>query len=888
MDSTQQAAHDAIVRGENILLTGPGGTGKTFVVRNAMAQLSKLDRVVAVTATTGAAAVNLGLADAQTIDSFLGLRPNHFSIADYISDKLRHGKGGRFKLITVETLIVEEVSMLTPEKFRLMREILALERHLDIVEKIRNIPAESDYVSRERTITDICEAYRDRLSRESEAIQFVLLGDFHQLPYIPDTRKKGGDLPQIFDMPEWEQMKLQIYELSVIHRQRDPDMQAALNSIRKGQYTDNAQRFIRRSMQRVPGSHQYVHLFPKNDLRNEYNKKTLESLPGRTATLTAVDDLTKADDYHRVLFTQKVKLQKVVTVKVGCQVILLRNLSRSLINGSLGTLQSINPLVVRFFNGEEKEIKPQREDLYDTVFSEQIGRTIKMKFGSRTQYPLDLGYALTLHKAQGMTLTRVIVHLNPIFDAGAIYTALSRAQTEEGLIIQDCNIAELRKHQVPKAVTRFYKRGNRRQAFESVWVEMAQKIITGTTMRQLHNDYLCLDHPLRPKLLQQKRFLEAMVSLSVSELKLLEGLKALFGLKRSTSMNGHLSILCPLCTETITEQHLLLVGLCCTCGCPSKSLLDAVLEKYDWACYIIQEAGQELSGPVEYVGITTRGGARLSEQARHRFHNLRNFVIRCSLRLGETDLLQLFHPRSNVQLIGNAPASGENRLRPITNSRVSCVSLPVIYTMWRNRGKLIRHDSQAGLLCSMEEWRKLSDPKCHLKGKSTCEHRPRCFLREEDNKRKNREWHYPFREEDVEPKRQRREVLSLDGLAEETEWSVEAAIRIRNRGLVKDNTLRKNDANVRRLWGMGALRLTDEDKEWSPLHLAKWMGVVFPRSKLSYLIHELRALVMRMTLSERERFVCQDVQWWIKDRILFNYVGNGESVLVKLGKYWEV
>jgi ATP-dependent DNA helicase PIF1 len=885
MDPKQQAAHDAILRGENILLTGPGGTGKTFVIREVLAQLAKVDRTVAVTATTGAAAVNLGIPDARTIDSFLKLKPKYHSLADYVSDKLRRGLREQ---ASVETLIVDEVSMLTPGKFRMMREILSLGRHTEFIEKFENIPGDLDYVHRERMITVICDEYRDQLRSEPEAIQFVLLGDFHQLPYIQDKKEqRSKNPPQIFEMPEWSHLQFQMYELTTIHRQSDTRMQRALNSIRVGKYTDEARDLLKRCMARVPetgGS--YIHLFPTNELRDAYNNTALRCVRGEPLKLAAVDTCD-ADDYHQNLFHRETKLPTIVQVKKGCQVILLKNLSQTLINGSIGTIVGTNPLAVRFTNGEERTIKQHKQEFYDTVFSEAIGRSVKIKYGSRTQYPLDLGYAFTMHKAQGMSLARVVVHLDPIYNAGIVYTALSRAKSEEGLIVRDCNLNRLGREPVPKAVLQFYERGNKRQSFEDVWPEISAKLIQGTTMEQLHQEYLSLDHPLRSKLLQKKRSFERLKSLDVQESRLLNAIRNLFGLKLSETVSrGALYIECPVCAASIDEHHLLLVGLFCTCGCPSKSLLDKVAEKYGWACYIIQESSEEISGTVEYVGVTTRGGVRLSEHAKLRFQNLRDYVIRCSLRLGETDMIQLLRPKSNVHLIGNTHESSAKRL---VRSEIFAarVPLPLTISHWKNSNRLLRTASAAGILSSHQEWRKLYDPKCHLRGVTRCSHMPRCFLQEEENKRKGREWYYPFKEEEVEWKRQKRENEMVGEEVEETVWSIEAAKRIRNRGLTREDTKKRNSVNVQRLWDIGLLKL-GQAGDWSPMALAQRIGREFPRSHLSHLVYDIRATVTRMSLNEKGRFVCPDALLWAEDKEMFGYVGNGDCELKRVGDFWEV
>lgn len=101
--------------------------------------------------------------------------------------------------------------------------------------------------------------------------------------------------------------------------------------------------------------------------------------------------------------------------------------------------------VVRFDSGVQIPVPPS------TVFQGGFGGSLV-----RTQTPLRLAWALTVHKAQGMTLSRAELLLEDAFDAGQVYVALSRVTSLAGLWIRGGHIGQsvVRAH---PAVLAFYR-----------------------------------------------------------------------------------------------------------------------------------------------------------------------------------------------------------------------------------------------------------------------------------------------------------------------------------------------------------------------------------------------------------------------------------------------
>lgn len=135
---------------------------------------------------------------------------------------------------------------------------------------------------------------------------------------------------------------------------------------------------------------------------------------------------------------------------LAAQVILLKTISarEGLVNGARGVVVSFAKVsglpIVAFDNGTQ--ITVQRETWTMTLGD---GRS-----ASRTQVPLNLAWAISIHKSQGMSLSRVQVSLAKVFECGQAYVALSRARTLEGLEVIDFRPDCIRANQT---VVQFYR-----------------------------------------------------------------------------------------------------------------------------------------------------------------------------------------------------------------------------------------------------------------------------------------------------------------------------------------------------------------------------------------------------------------------------------------------
>ena len=133
------------------------------------------------------------------------------------------------------------------------------------------------------------------------------------------------------------------------------------------------------------------------------------------------------------------KLLSVLPLKIGAQVMLSRNMpTRGLVNGSRGVVigfqtrpagtdcpVSYECPIVQFDNGVRIDVRMV------AIFQGSANCALK-----RFQVPLKLAWAITIHKSQGMTLSRAVLRVQDAFAYGQVYVALSRVQSLEGLWIK--------------------------------------------------------------------------------------------------------------------------------------------------------------------------------------------------------------------------------------------------------------------------------------------------------------------------------------------------------------------------------------------------------------------------------------------------------------------
>lgn len=387
--SEQEAVVIRAMRGESLFITGAAGTGKSYVLRRVIGALQKQrgHTRVAVTGSTGTAAVAVG---GVTLHSFAGIGTGKGDPATLLK-KVFASPRSMMAWRGVEVLVVDEISMV--DKF--------------LFDSLAFI------------------AQQTRGSKEPfGGLQLVVCGDFSQLPPVASTGF-------CFEAKAWDAACLRdgTVILGQVHRQvNDPKFVQILSEVRDGQCSEGT--LLELQLCRNRG-HPEDGILPTKiyctnvDVDAE-NAKNLEALAGVARTYRARD--TKQHLFcgtsAKLLEMADRRASAQLELKEGAQVLLTRNLSKELANGSRGVVLHCwdQPLVL-FDCGLTRCVAP----VEFFIGVPGVGSLL------RHQIPLRLAWAVTVHKSQGMTLSRAEVMLEGAFDFGQVYVALSRVTSLAGL-----------------------------------------------------------------------------------------------------------------------------------------------------------------------------------------------------------------------------------------------------------------------------------------------------------------------------------------------------------------------------------------------------------------------------------------------------------------------
>ncbi|GAB6028895.1 DNA helicase [Chamberlinius hualienensis] len=401
----QKMVLNAISSGRNIFFTGSAGTGKTHLLKKIIRVLPPATTFV--TASTGVAAMQIG---GVTLHSFAGIGAGSADLETTLSKLKANNVVQHWK--KCQHLVVDEISMIQGEYFEKLEHIARIVR---------------------------------KNQRPFGGIQLILCGDFLQLP--PVTRK-NEKRTFCFETTAWQQCLAINMELKEVHRQRDKKLITLLQSIRMGVCTNEmASTLLSTSRNKLEEDGILAtNLCTHNDDVSQINLERLANLPGESHVFTSTD----SDPCLSSWLDQQCPVESKLILKIGTQVMLLKNLDfqQRLVNGSRGIVVGFNELnglpLVKFKSGVKLTVSPH---LW----------TVKTNGGlqiSRRQLPIKLAWALSIHKAQGMTLDCVEMSLSKVFECGQAYVGLSRASTLKGLKVLDFDTRCVRADPV---VIKFYK-----------------------------------------------------------------------------------------------------------------------------------------------------------------------------------------------------------------------------------------------------------------------------------------------------------------------------------------------------------------------------------------------------------------------------------------------
>lgn len=409
----QQRAYELLCDCKNVFITGPAGTGKSELLKQYYNRFKGV-RSMGFTSTTGTSAIMIG---GTTLHSFLGIGLGRDPI-DNLHTMIVSNEKMSQRWRTLHALIIDEVSMLSPELFTKLETLARLIRFNDL---------------------------------PFGGIQIILTGDFLQLPCV------GSD-KFCFQCPAWDKCNINIVYLQKNFRQEDNVFQNCLNEVRYGnEYISDETREILESRINVTLSNDLgilpTKVYSLNKDVDYQNELELDKLAGENVEFYRYEIKYTPKTKYAMKFSKE-KLRKMciapetLEICVGAQVMLLYNIdvSLGLANGSRGVVTEFKDEypVVRFLNGVTRPILTQEWKIEDH------GQHILSIF----QVPLRVAYACTCHKIQGITLDYAIVDLGNVFEYGQGYVALSRVRTLEGLSIKNLDFEKIMAH--PDALN-FYK-----------------------------------------------------------------------------------------------------------------------------------------------------------------------------------------------------------------------------------------------------------------------------------------------------------------------------------------------------------------------------------------------------------------------------------------------
>jgi len=437
----QQLCFEKYLNGENLFITGPGGSGKSFLIKNIVKHAETNNKNIKICALTGCAAILLECR-ATTLHMFSGIgfanKKNEEIIQELFTTKRYKLKNWR----KLEILIIDEVSMMSLK-------ILLL---LDTIAK---------------------KFYRN--TSPFGGLQVIFTGDFYQLSPVSNIFLEKEDSMFCFEHELWNQLfpnENQIV-LKTIFRQKDETLLKILKYVRKGQITPscrtalesrifnsqeldiikkdkiltilspikrdvehiNLKEYLKldKSLEEQVYALDFIDLYIKYEENEDENEDEGEKKNLFALLLKSNEQLKRDYDF----LASNILAERCLKLKIGTHVMCIANINLSgelqIANGSQGVVVGFNQKnlpYIKFNNIEE----PILIDYY--IWKSEFNKRVGLM-----QLPLIYSWAITIHKSQGLTLENAIIDIGSnIFADGQTYVALSRVKSLNGLYLTsfDC------------------------------------------------------------------------------------------------------------------------------------------------------------------------------------------------------------------------------------------------------------------------------------------------------------------------------------------------------------------------------------------------------------------------------------------------------------------
>ncbi len=393
---------------DNIFLTGAAGTGKSFVLKEYLKQKAQRPPILA---STGAAAV---IVEGRTFHSYFGLGIMQGGLEKTVAKAVKNPKI-RNRIGLNQEIIIDEISMIHPLAFeaanRISQEILQSDQPFG-------------------------------------GTRLIVVGDFFQLPPVDRFEKK---ISWLFESDLWQALNFNTVELTECMRTSEKSFVDILQKIRWGKCDDTVYEFLDAKKSRLKNDFMGTVLLARKFEVENYNQGKLDNLSGVLREFPTEVVTRKALPMPREKVIEQSPLPQVLFLKLGALVMIRKNDENGLyVNGSLGIVKKISDEIITLELMDGKKTTIEKDDFHILDGDGKVVATIR-------NFPLTLGWAITIHKAQGSSIDRLFVNLSNLWEYGQAYVALSRAKDPEHLFVGDWTLNSIK---ADSGVKEFYSQLN--------------------------------------------------------------------------------------------------------------------------------------------------------------------------------------------------------------------------------------------------------------------------------------------------------------------------------------------------------------------------------------------------------------------------------------------